>query len=63
MIKLDLIILENKLDKDYEDIKLLMYLEPIKEGLNYLTCVTRNYIFNGIDIKDRNTLLIIDNKK
>jgi hypothetical protein len=60
-INLDLTTIEMKKVKSYSELKMIMYLKPIKEGVNYLNCTTRNYIFNGIigiNIKNRNTLLI-----
>ena len=60
-INLDLTTIEMKKVKSYSELKMLMYLKPIKEGANYLNCTTRNYIFNGIlgvGIKNRNTVLV-----
>ncbi len=60
-INLDLTTIEMKKVKSYNELKILMYLKPIKVGVNYINCTTRNYIFNGILgvlLKDRNTILI-----
>ena len=61
-INLDLTIILQKEVLSYNEVKLKMYLKPIKEGKNFLTCTTRDYIFNGIlgvHVKDRNTILIV----
>jgi hypothetical protein len=60
-INLDLTIIEMKKVKSYSELKMIMYLKPIKEGVNYLSSTTRNYIFSGIigiNVKDRNTVLV-----
>jgi hypothetical protein len=60
-INLDLTTIEMKHVKSYTDLKMLMYLKPIKQGANFLNITTRDYIFNGIlgaSIKDRNTILV-----
>ena len=46
-----------------EDLKLQMYLKPIKKGLNFTTLTTKEYIFNailGVKIKNRNTIIKVN---
>jgi hypothetical protein len=60
-INLDLTTIEMKKVKSYNELKMIMYLKPIKVGANYLNCTTRDYIFNGIlgvSVKNRNTILV-----
>lgn len=60
-MNLDLTIIKMKKVKSYNDLKTLMYLKPIKTGVNYLTHTSRDFIFNsviGISVKDRNTILV-----
>lgn len=61
-INIALTVIEQKTVKSYNELKLQMYLQPIKVGKNYLTHTTRDFIFNGIlgvSVKNRNTLLVV----
>ena len=61
-INTDLTAIKQKTIKSYDELKLLMFLHPIKKGKNYLTHTTRDFIFNvvlGVSVKSRNTLLVV----
>lgn len=61
-IKLTLNTIKQKSVLSNEELKLQMYLKPIRKGKNYTTHTLRNFIFYGIlgiKIKDRNTIINI----
>jgi hypothetical protein len=46
-----------------QELRLQMYLKPIKRGLNFTTLTTKDYIFNailGVKIKNRNTVIKVN---